>query len=284
VPIGRPLPGVDAYVLDANLREVERGARGELYLGGAGVARGYLGRPEATAERFLPNPFSDAASERMYKTGDLVEVDADGNLVFLGRSDDQVKIRGYRVEPAEIEVALARHPRIAQAAVITQERSGRAVLVAHVVPTAERAPQSDLEAFLARALPEHMVPREFVWHDDLPLLASGKVDRGAITTERPRTAEADDVGTDGAASDALPSDIDGAVLGVYREVLGDPALEATCDFFASGGDSLLAVRIAALLGDAMGDDVPVAYVFMHPTPAELADALRASTLVGHGRR
>jgi amino acid adenylation domain-containing protein len=278
VPIGRPLPGAEAYVLDANLREVARGARGELYIGGAGVARGYLGQPEATAERFLPSPFADSVSERMYRTGDLVEVRDDGNLVFLGRGDDQVKIRGYRVEPAEIEITLVRHPRVSQAVVTTQHRNGRAVLVAHLVPEAERAPQAEMEAFVARALPDYMVPREFVWHERFSLLASGKVDRAALADERPRTAADDGM----AARGPRPSNVDDAVLDVYREVLGDPALDATCDFFASGGDSLLAVRIAALLRDATGGDVPVAYVFMYPTPAELADALGAPTLVAHG--
>jgi amino acid adenylation domain-containing protein len=180
-PIGHPLGHSETLVLDDEGRSVLGGEIGELYVAGAGVARGYLNRPAATAEQFLPNP-RGGPSARMFRTGDLVRMLPDGALLFLGRRDDQVKVRGYRVEPGEVEAALARHPGVRQAAVVTRrDNLAGAVLVAYVVAGDSGVSTTDLRAFLAARLPDPMVPSEFVAVPRFPLLPSGKVDRSALS-------------------------------------------------------------------------------------------------------
>ncbi|KAF9162756.1 hypothetical protein BGX20_001603, partial [Mortierella sp. AD010] len=181
LPIGRPISNTKTYVLDKNCNPVPIGVVGELYIGGPGVANGYLNRPDLTAERFLPDPFSNVPGARMYKSGDMVRYLPDGNIVFMGRNDDQVKIRGFRVELGEIEVRLAEHPQVREVLVLAiGESSGDKRLVAYVVATPDENLISSLREHLVASLPEYMVPSAFVRMDAFPLTNNGKIDRRAL--------------------------------------------------------------------------------------------------------
>ncbi|MEU9575668.1 amino acid adenylation domain-containing protein, partial [Streptomyces massasporeus] len=183
VPIGHPLPGMRVHVLDASMQPVPAGALGELYVGGTGVARGYVGRPELTAQRFVPDPFG-RPGERLYRTGDVVRWNPTGAVEFLGRADDQVKIRGYRVEPAEVAAVLTHSPLVNEAVVTARTDDGETRLIGYVVPAGGpgTAPTEELNTYLAESLPDYMVPSAFVELDTMPLNANGKVDRTALPT------------------------------------------------------------------------------------------------------
>ncbi|WP_410606755.1 non-ribosomal peptide synthase/polyketide synthase [Amycolatopsis sp. lyj-109] len=265
VPIGRPLDGMRAYVLDAELRPLPAGAPGELCLAGAGLARGYLGRPGLTAERFVPDPFG-APGERMYRTGDVVRRGAGGELVFLGRSDDQVKLRGFRIEPAEVETVLAAHPAVAQAvASVHADAAGTRRLIAHVV--LERAADPDeLRAHAAAALPEYMVPAVILVLPELPLNRNGKVDRralpapdGPVPSRRPY------------AEPSTPTQR--AVAGIWQRLLGVERVGAQDNFFELGGDSILSIRLVSRLLAECGVSLSPRAVFAHPTVSRLAAAI-----------
>ncbi|HYO12608.1 MAG TPA: amino acid adenylation domain-containing protein, partial [Thermoanaerobaculia bacterium] len=259
-PIGRPVAGTRARVLDAALRPVPPGVAGELFLGGAGLARGYLGRPDLTAERFVPSPFAgDGPGARLYRTGDRVRYRADGELVFLGRLDHQVKIRGFRIEPGEVEAALLRHPDVEQAVVLALGEGGERRLVAYVAPP----PAADLRQFLAERLPEHMVPSGFVVLKVLPLTPNGKVDRNALASLAPGPAVRP-------AHEPPRSPLEAAVAAVWGEVLGIDQVGVHDDFFHLGGHSLLAVRVQSRVRERLGVDLPLAAVFRAPTVAGLA--------------
>ncbi|MFG3599858.1 amino acid adenylation domain-containing protein [Micromonospora chersina] len=255
-PIGRPLPRTRAYVLDPDGQPVPPGEPGELHLAGAGLARGYLDRPEETRARFLPDPFRPG--ERMYRTGDRVRLRPDGQLAYLGRLDDQVKLRGYRIELGEVAARLAALPGVREAtAAVRPGPSGDPLLVGYLV--GER--RDDVRARLAEVLPAPLVPATLVWLDRLPTLPNGKVDRGAL----PAPTLGGDTGT-GAALDGTA----GTVAAVWRDLLGVPVAGADSDFLALGGDSLLAVRCATRLAAATGRPVRPADLFAHPTVAALA--------------
>ncbi|MEU0842433.1 non-ribosomal peptide synthase/polyketide synthase [Streptomyces sp. NPDC005962] len=274
--IGTGIPDLRIYVLDAALQPVPPGAVGELYVAGAGLARGYLRRPGLTASRFVADPFGTAGS-RMYRTGDRARWSADGELEYLGRADDQVKIRGFRIEPGEIEAALTAHPGVAHAVVTAREdRPGVRRLVAYTVATrtvatGQGAPPSaaELREFLGRALPEHMVPAAYVALDALPLTANGKLDRAALPAPG-----ADGFAT-GAERIAPRTDAEATVARVWAEVLGVEEAGAEDNFFALGGDSILAIRVASRLRTAFGTDVSPRSLFTHATVAALAAALSA---------
>ncbi|MFE7456455.1 amino acid adenylation domain-containing protein [Streptomyces sp. NPDC057554] len=258
-PIGRPIANTQVYVLDDALRLAPRGAVGELYIAGTGVARGYHGRPSLTGTRFVADPFGPAGS-RMYRTGDVVRWGGDGQIEYIGRADHQVKIRGFRIELGEIESALAAHPEVSQAAVLAREDlPGGTQLVAYTVGTA--APAA-LRTHLGATLPGHMVPALYVTLDALPLTANGKVDRKLLPApeQGPRPA---------ARAPRSPQE---QLMGeVFGEVLGLPGPADPDDsFFDLGGHSLLATRLTGRIRAALGADLPVRAVFESPTPAGLA--------------
>ncbi|GGW45908.1 non-ribosomal peptide synthetase [Streptomyces lucensis JCM 4490] len=266
--IGRPGGNLRAYVLDGALRPVPPGMPGELYLAGAQVARGYLGRPGLTAARFLADPFG-APGERMYRTGDRARFDRDGLLEFLGRVDEQVKIRGFRIEPGEIEAALRDHPDVADAAVAAREHAGRLMLVAYVMPAAGRVPAADaLRVALRRTLPDHMVPAAFVTLDRIPRTAGGKTDRRAL----PAPPAQPDSGTPYVAPRPGTEE---RLAAIWAQVLGVERVGARDNFFALGGDSILSIQIVSRARQA-GLALTTKDVFRHQTVAELALVVRES--------
>jgi amino acid adenylation domain-containing protein len=260
VPIGRPLPNAVAYVVDDAGDIVPPGVAGELLLGGAGVARGYVGRPEETAERFVQDRFGDG---RVYRTGDRARYLPDGSIEFLGRFDDQLKIRGYRVEPGEVEGALAR-----QAAVrASEDGAGNARLIAYAVTHSPVAAE-ELHAFLAESLPDYMIPSAIVSLDALPLTASGKVDRLALPD--PESLDADRE-----ASYVAPrNDVEEEIARIWSELLGVEPVGVFDDFFELGGHSLLATQVIMRVRRVYGD-VPLQAMFMSPTPAGLAEVIQS---------
>jgi amino acid adenylation domain-containing protein len=273
-PIGRPIANTRCYVLDAEGQPTPIGVPGELFIGGVSLARGYLGRPDLTAERFIPDPISGELGARLYATGDRVRYRADGELEFLGRRDHQVKVRGVRVELGEIEAALLAHPAIRETVVLARMESGDARLVAYVVlaPATDSglpATTADLRAHLAATLPDALVPTAYVVLPALPLTPNGKVDRTALPApEAARASEAM------APRDALEE----IVAGVWATVLRQPAVSVDDDFFALGGHSLRAMQVTARLHDALGVPVPVRWIFDAPTVAALASRLRPAVL------
>ncbi|WP_345144491.1 amino acid adenylation domain-containing protein, partial [Dactylosporangium darangshiense] len=257
-PIGGPLPGTRLHLLDRWLNPVPAGVTGELYIGGPGVTRGYGGRPELTAERFVADPFR-ADGSRLYRTGDRARWRPDGQLEFLGRADAQVKVRGFRVEPGEIEAALSAHPGVAAAVVVAD--AGQDRLVAYVVPVAEVPAVEELRAWLRARLPEFMVPAVFAELAALPLTPNGKVDRAELGGARLEL-------TSGFVEPAGPTQE--ALAGIWAELLGVERVGAADDFFALGGHSLLATQVVSRVRVAFGLEVPVAAIFDAPTVAGLA--------------
>jgi amino acid adenylation domain-containing protein len=271
VPIGRPIPGARAYVLDRLLAPVPVGVRGELWIGGSGVAQGYLGRPDLTAERFVPDPFADALGERLYRTGDLAVLSSEGDLVFAGRADRQLKIRGYRVEPGEIEAALRLHPAVHDAVVDARGPGDARRLVAWIVPREGRegitVPEaSELREHLRDRLAGPLVPAAFAVLPPgagLPLTPGGKVDRGALQEPR-ETPPGEDAGAE------PQSALERTIAEIYRDLLRVGRVGLHESFFDLGGHSLLLVRAHQKLKAALGREVPVLDLFRFPTVAALA--------------
>ncbi|HYS04987.1 MAG TPA: amino acid adenylation domain-containing protein [Candidatus Dormibacteraeota bacterium] len=276
VPIGRPIANARAYVLDPHLNLAPVGVPGELYIGGEGVARGYVGRPDLTAERFLPDPFADAAGSRLYRTGDRVRWLVDGDLEFLGRLDDQVKVRGHRIEPGEIERALERYARVEESAVLAREDSpGDIRLVAYVVfcADAEPAPSvTDLRAHLGAILPEHMLPSAFVILERLPRTRAGKIDRKALP---PPDAARNDLAGERIAP-RTPSEE--TLASIWGQVFGRERVGVHDNFFELGGDSILAIQIVARVNQA-GLRLTSRQIFEHQTIAGLASVAGTRVLV-----
>ncbi|MFE9602485.1 amino acid adenylation domain-containing protein [Streptomyces hokutonensis] len=262
VPIGTRQPGNRPYVLDERLRPVPVGVKGELYVGGTGVARGYLRRPGLTAQRFVADPWGPAGS-RMYRTGDVVRWRADGDIEFLGRSDDQVKVRGFRIELGDVETALAGHPAVARAVVAAHTVSvGDVRLVGYVVPAEGTRPDpAELRRFMERTLPDHMVPAELVVIAEVPLTTNGKVDREALP--QPEFGTSATGRTPRGATEEL-------LCGLFAEELGVNAVGADEDFFRLGGHSLLAARLVGRIRSATGHQLGIRALFQAPTVAELA--------------
>ena len=265
-PIGQPIRNTQVYVLDWHLELVPLGIPGELFIGGLGVGRGYLHRPDLTAERFVPNPFSQARGARLYRTGDKVQYRADGSLEFLGRLDHQVKIRGYRIELGEIESVLRQHPDVREAVVLVRVQDlGDKRLVGYVTARGQESPDcSELRRFLKERLPDYMLPADFVWLDKLPLNSSGKLDRRALPLPdraRPNL---------GVALEAPGTETEKSLATIWRELLGTDRIGIHENFFELGGHSLLATQVIARIHSRLGVEVSLRVLFDSPTLAELA--------------
>lgn len=307
IPIGRPISNTQIYLLDRHLQPVPIGVIGELHIGGDGLARGYLNRPELTAERFIPNPFSQKPGARLYQTGDLARYRPDGNIEFLGRIDEQVKIRGFRIELGEIEAVLNQHPAVRETVVIVREEvPGERHLVAYVVldhqrtrgnlasgllvasspcPTSERDRNEareigagQLRQFLQQKLPAYMVPSAFVVLEFLPLTANGKVDR--------RVLPAPDTLSSQIAEDyvAPRTPIEEVLVRIWAEILGKQQVGVRDNFFELGGHSLLATQLSSRLRDALQVELPVRKLFEAPTIASLATYIETVCWAAKGRQ
>ncbi len=272
VPIGRPIVNTEVYIVDSNLQPVPVGVPGELLIGGAGVVRGYLNRPDVNAEKFIPHPFGAGNGSRLYRTGDVARYLPDGNIEFLGRLDHQVKIRGHRIELGEIEAIIGEHQAVRESVVVTREdvTSGRR-LVAYVVPVANHAFEIDqLRDSIRQRLPDEMVPSAFVLLEQLPLTPNGKVDRGALPA--PDLARRDT---------KVPfkepnNEIERIVASIWREQLNLLQVGAYDNFFDLGGNSLLMVQVNGKLRQALKREIPLVELFAHPTITSLARHLNPS--------
>ncbi len=290
ISIGRPIANTQVYLLDEYLEPVPLGVPGELYIGGHGVARGYLGRPDLTAHRFVPNPFASQPGARLYKTGDLARRLPDGTIEFLGRMDFQVKVRGFRIELGEIENVLARHPAVRHAVVVAQaDQGGRgtrrvpgtlgggARLVAYVVSCdAEPVSAGSLRSHLRQHLPDYMVPSVFVAMDALPLTPNGKIDRKAL----PAPAAAQSERESRYVAPRTPTEE--LLAGLWAELLGLERVGIHDDFFELGGHSLLATQVASRIRDHFRVDLPLQRLFESPTIASIAAALDLSRPAANG--
>ncbi len=272
VPIGLPIANTQIYVLDSRLQPQPIGVPGELYIGGVGLARGYLNQPELSSERFIPDPYNQKLGARLFKTGDLARYQSDGNIEYLGRIDHQVKIRGFRIELGEIEVTLSQHPRVRETVVLAREDiSGNKHLVAYFVTYRLQVPTtSELRNFLMELLPNYMVPSIFVRLDALPLTSNGKVDSRALPVpdqERPDLERAF----------VVPRDtVELQLTQIWSEVLSINTIGVRDNFFDLGGHSLLAVRLFAQIKKIFGKALPLAALFQAATVEQLATILRQS--------
>ncbi len=274
--IGRPLANTSCYILDAEGVPVPPGVIGELYIGGAGVVRGYHRRPELTAERFVPDPFAKIDGARMYRTGDQARFHADGRIEYLGRADFQIKLRGVRIEPGEIEAAILRHPQIREAAVVLALPPAEPALIAYLVPqgsldTADPAANAlldELRQHLSTALPPVMLPAHYVLLPQLPLNPNGKLDRSRLPAPVAGPASAN--------VSAPRTPLEQLLTTVWQDVLDQPTIGIHDNFFMLGGHSLRATQVVARLRDRLNYDVPVRWLFEHPTVAALAAALAAA--------
>ncbi len=274
VTIGRPISNARTYVLDASLRPVPVGVAGELFLAGKGVVRGYLGRPDLTAERFLPDPFGVEPGGRAYRTGDRVRWLPDGTVEYLGRIDHQVKVRGFRIEPGEIEAVLEDHPGVREAVVVVRDVApGDRRLVAYLVPAegagTSAAEAAELQRWLRSRLPSYMLPSALVPLAAIPRTGSGKLDRAALPApSRSRPAD---------AGHAAPeTETEARIAAVWRELLGLEAVGVEENFFDAGGHSLLLVRVHTRLQADLGREFPLVELFQYPTVRSLAARLQGT--------
>jgi len=267
--IGRPIANTQVYVLDTHQQLVPIGIPGELYIGGDGLARGYLNRSDLTAERFVSNPFSQDPQSRLYRTGDLCRLRADGNIEYLGRIDHQVKLRGFRIELGEIESTLASHPAIAQCVVILREdRPGDKRLVAYYTASGVILPSiSQLREHLETSLPEYMIPSAFVHLDALPLTPSGKIDRRGLPAPDLKDIDAQDQYT------PARNGIEEQLVEIWQEILGIERIGVHDNFFALGGHSLMAARLIVTIRDRLGLNLPFKILFANPTIAKTASRI-----------
>ncbi|MEW2574963.1 amino acid adenylation domain-containing protein [Streptomyces syringium] len=275
VPIGHAIDNVHAYVLDDSMKPTPTGEIGELYIGGEGVAVGYLNKPGLTAEKFLPDPFSGAHGQRMYRTGDLVRAEADSRIEFISRRDHQVKLRGYRIELGEIEFTLAGHPDVRTGvALVTEAGASDTTLLCCVVAQEGSVVSAEvLTAYLRHRLPWYMIPAELHIIDEIPLTPNGKIDRNALLS----ICAYNDPGT-GHLAPRTP--VEAVLVSIWEEVLGRPGISVDADFFQSGGHSLLAATLISRMRSRLGVSIPVRVLFQSPTVAGLAAAITQMTSEG----
>jgi amino acid adenylation domain-containing protein len=269
IPIGRPIGNTEVYILDSRLNPTPIGMPGELYIGGAGLARGYVNAAELTSQKFIPNPFGKEPGERLYRTGDSARYRANGEIEFLGRLDRQVKLRGFRIEPGEIESALGQHPAVRETVVVAREEGpGERRVVAYVALKPGFGPVThDLRRFLREKLPNYMIPSAFVYVNSLPLTANGKVNYPALPDPRSQETQSYEY--------VAPQDETERVLcRVWSEVLGVERVGLDDDFFAIGGHSLLAAKLFARLDESFGRSLPLGVLFSAPTVRLLAEHYR----------
>ena len=271
VPIGKPLDNSIIRILNDELIPCPIGIPGELHIGGAGLARGYLNNPELTAEKFIPDPFSADSTARLYKSGDLASWNPDGTLAFHGRIDQQIKLRGFRIEPGEIEASLLAHPAVAQAVVLLRnDDPNNPRLIAYLVADASQPPSASasseqLRAFLADRLPDYMVPAAFLQLETLPLTPNGKLDRKAL----PAPSFSGNL-----EQRVVPStDLECQLHAIWAEVLGHSDFGITDNFFAVGGHSLAAARLVSRIEQAIGCAPTLAALFQNPSIAGLASLI-----------
>lgn len=267
VPIGRPISNTQVYILNSELQPAAIGARGELFIGGDGLAYGYLNNPELTAQKFIPHPFATDRGARLYRTGDFARYLPDGTIEFLGRVDDQIKLHGYRIELGEIEAALTQHPAVSQVAVVVREdASGDKRLVAYVTLTENQpATTGELRDFLRTRIPHYMVPSAVVVLNSFPLSPNGKIDRaglpepGAQPPEKPATAP--------------QTELELTILQVWRAVLGSEEVGTEDNFFDLGGDSLQIIEVHSELQKTLQSELSLTDLFEYPTIGSLAKHL-----------
>ena len=269
VPIGRPIANTEIYLLDGHLRLVAVGVAGELYIGGDGLARGYLNHPELTAEKFIPNPFAASGGERLYRTGDLARFRADGEIEYLGRTDYQVKVRGYRIELGEIEAVIRQHPEISEVVVLAREDViGDKRLVAYLVSlTPEQLSLSDIRRFLRDKLPEYMVPSSLVTLKTLPLTPNGKVDRAALPAPGLSRAGIEEVYL------APRTPLEEVIAAIWAETIGIERVGIHDNFFELGGHSLLATQVISRIREEFEVELPVRLMFEGMSVEETAEAI-----------
>lgn len=265
-PIGRAIANTQIYILNQHLKQVPAGEAGEIYIGGVGLARGYVNRPDLTAERFVPHPFSPVPEDRLYRTGDLARWLPDGQIVFLGRIDDQIKVRGFRIEPGEIIAALNRHPEIQESFIMSRREAAACdnQLIAYIVPRNAQITDAALREFLRKSLPDFMVPAVFVSLPALPLGPHGKVDRLALPVPDAENILCDTV------YHSPRSPAERKVAKIVAQLLGLAQVGANDNFFTLGGHSLLGTQLIARLRQAFGVDLPLRSLFEASTVAKLA--------------
>jgi acyl carrier protein len=273
VPIGRPIANTKLYILDEKQEPVGVGESGELYIGGAGLARGYVGRAEETAEKFVPNPYSAQGGERLYRTGDVAKYRWDGEIEYQGRMDQQVKLRGYRIELGEIEGALSGHERVGEVAVVIREERGEKRIVAYVAgeKTGEEERKNvtgvELKKYLRERLPEYMVPSEVVVLEEMPLTANGKIARNALPALTGSRSVLE------GAYVAPQNETEQVIANLWKEVLHLDKVGRCDNFFDLGGHSLLMLELHTKLQETFKTDLALVEMFKYPTIASLAEYL-----------
>ncbi len=272
IPIGRPLPGTTAYIVDRNLNSCPIGVPGEFCIGGKRLSKGYIGRPDLTSERFIPDPFTGEGGGRLYKTGDLARYLPDGNIEFIGRMDYQVKIRGLRIELGEIESILSEHPFIEKAVVIAMEdKKQDRRIIAYITENRDHTTEGkvnieELKSYLKERLPEYMIPSSIAIIDKVPLTSTGKLDRKALPAIEPLPSKGEYI--------PPKDDVDRELVNIWEEALDRRPIGIKDNFFDLGGHSLLALKIISLLNDRFGIDVPVTTLFQTPTIEGMGESVR----------
>jgi amino acid adenylation domain-containing protein len=263
--IGKPIDNLQLYILDEHLHPVQNGATGELHIAGRGVGRGYINRPDLDAQKFVANPFSQTAGEKMYKTGDLAHYLPDGQIAFVGRVDEQIKVRGYRIEPEEIVTLLDRCYGVEASVVVSRGEDGDTRLVAYVVPTpGVKLDHDSLQAYLKKYLPDYMIPAVFVRIGQLPLTPNGKIDRSMLPAPTPENTSEDKI----RIGPSTP--VETRVVDILAELLGVKRVGVHDNFFFLGGHSLLGTQLIARARDSFGIELPLRTVFDSPTASQLS--------------